>query len=195
MDYPFSSPNDTIWKGLFLERTIFIILKDSDFELEKINIWVWVRIYTARGKWFIIIDESFQCWVIQLTIYFRGSVAGINCLYTKQTENSFKSTNYRFYLAKISKDATNGLVHPNAIRMVFEMITAIWFANSNIPTGSHSMILSTNDWFCRINRGSTDLKVCQSMDLWMQWLLKTFWKRLIRCFGKIFERLWWQETI
>ena len=144
VDYPVSSPNDTICKGLS-GRAIFIILKDSDFELEKINIWVWVRIYTARGKWFIFINESFKCWVIPLTIPFRGSVAGINCLYTKQTENSFKSTNYRFYLAKISKDATNGLVHPNAIRMVFEMITAIWLANSNIPTGSHSMILSTID--------------------------------------------------
>jgi len=52
----------------------------------------------------------------------RGSVAGIHCLYTKQTETSFKSTNYRFYLAKISKDATNGLVHPSAIRGSFDAL-------------------------------------------------------------------------
>ena len=35
MEYPVSSSNDTIWKGLFLEKTILIILKDSDFELIK----------------------------------------------------------------------------------------------------------------------------------------------------------------
>ena len=56
---------------------------------------------------------------------FRGSVAGINCLYTKQTDSSFKSTNFRFYLAKISKDVTNGLVHPGAVRLVFKIITVM----------------------------------------------------------------------
>ena len=35
IDYPVSSSNDTIWKGLFLKNMIFIILKDSDFELIK----------------------------------------------------------------------------------------------------------------------------------------------------------------
>ena len=167
-------------------------MKEDFYHFPGFRLWTWkVLIFEydsgflqPRGKWVIvIINESLRCWVIWLTMLFRGSVAGINCLYTKQTDNSFKSTNYRFYLAKISKDATNGLVHPSAIRMVSEMITEFrWL--TVILIGSYSMIRSIcsvgfateesgihgpKSWSARTERSCPvrrDLVVCGSNDFW-----------------------------